>query len=244
MGDSTGSKSSKAGMQKKQGQKEADQVLADLNYETVTKNGNKFVYKLDPEGNRIGQVAGPGFSGSRTVDVVRDAGYQAGLQPGGLGPSGSDLEFQQFAAITGRTPEDIKREREMVPEVYGRDPVRTLGIDKFGQPSSYVATAPTLSELGGDIKRAITGGTYGSVMRGEPAPENYQGIAAPFANLMLPGGFARTLIPNIYQESKEFLDAPVDYTTNLLDGIFNPTVTETVEMNPQMRSYLDTFNNR
>ena len=238
MGDSSGkaksSGSSKADIQKKQGQKEANEVLQDLGYKTDAQK----VF------SDTGQVAGEGWSGSRAVDAVRDAAYQVGLQPGGLGTSGSPLEVQQIAAITGRTPEEVEQERMTVSDVYGRPPVRKLGVDKFGNPSGYVASAPTLSELGGDIKRAITGGTYGSVMRGEPAPENYQGIAAPFANLMLPGGFARTLIPNIYQESKEFLDAPVDYTTNLLDGIFNPTVTETVEMNPQMRSYLDTFNNR
>lgn len=235
MGSSTGSASSSKGeMQKKQGQEEANAVLKDLGY--TIKDQNVYSDK--------GQVAGAGWSGSRAVDAVRDAGYQVGLKPGGLGTSGSPLEIQQIAAITGRTPEEVEKERMMVSEVYGRDPKLSLGIDKFGNPRGYVATAPTLSELGGDIKRAILGGTYGSVMRGEPAPENYQGIVAPLANLAMPGGFIRTMIPNIYQEGKEFVGQPVDYIKNLFSGIFSPSATNAVEMNPTMRNYLNTFNNR
>jgi hypothetical protein len=238
MGDSSGkaksSGSSKAGMQKKQGQEEANQVLQDLGYRTEGQN----VF------NDTGQVAGPGFSGSRAVDAVRDAAYRVGLQPGGLGTSGSPLEVQQIAAITGRTPEEVEQERMTVSDVYGRPPVRKLGIDKFGNPSGYVASAPTLSELGGDIKRAILGGTFGSEARGEPAPENYRGIVGPLANLALPGGILRNMFSNIYGEGKELVTGPVDYAKNLFSGIFSPSATQAVEMNPQTRAYLENFQRR
>ena len=239
MGDSSGkaksSGSSKAGMQKKQGQEEANQVLQDLGYRT--------------EGQKVfsdkGQVAGEGWSGSRTVDAVRNAAYQAGLEPGGLGKSvrgtRSPLEVRQLSAITGLPIEDVRAQAENVSEIYGRPAEVRLGIDKFGNPMAYGAAAPTLSELGGDIKRAITGGTYGSVMRGEPAPENYQGIAGPLANLILPGGMVRNMLSNIYGEGKEFVTGPIDYTKNLFSGIFSPSATQTAEMNPQTRNFLQTF---
>ena len=239
MGDSSGkaksSGSSKAGMQKKQGQEEANQVLQDLGYRT--------------EGQKVfsdkGQVAGEGWSGSRTVDAVRNAAYQAGLEPGGLGKSvrgtRSPLEVRQLSAITGLPIEDVRAQAENVSEIYGRPAEVRLGIDKFGNPMAYGAAAPTLSELGGDIKRAITGGTYGSVMRDEPAPENYQGIAGPLANLILPGGMVRNMLSNIYGEGKEFVTGPIDYTKNLFSGIFSPSATQTAEMNPQTRNFLQTF---
>ena len=239
MGDSSGkaksSGSSKAGMQKKQGQEEANQVLQDLGYRT--------------EGQKVfsdkGQVAGKGWSGSRTVDAVRDAAYQVGLEPGGLGKSvrgtRSPLEVRQLSAITGLPIEDVRAQAENVSEIYGRPAEVRLGIDKFGNPMAYGAAAPTLSELGGDIKRAITGGTYGSVMRGEPAPENNQGIAGPLANLILPGGMVRNMLSNIYGEGKEFVTGPIDYTKNLFSGIFSPSATQTAEMNPQTRNFLQTF---
>jgi hypothetical protein len=239
MGDSSGkaksSGSSKAGMQKKQGQEEANQVLQDLGYRT--------------EGQKVfsdkGQVAGKGWSGSRTVDAVRDAAYQVGLEPGGLGKSvrgtRSPLEVRQLSAITGLPIEDVRAQAENVSEIYGRPAEVRLEIDKFGNPMAYGAAAPTLSELGGDIKRAITGGTYGSVMRGEPAPENYQGIAGPLANLILPGGMVRNMLSNIYGEGKEFVTGPIDYTKNLFSGIFSPSATQTAEMNPQTRNFLQTF---
>jgi len=239
MGDSSGkaksSGSSKAGMQKKQGQEEANQVLQDLGYRT--------------EGQKVfsdkGQVAGEGWSGSRTVDAVRNAAYQVGLEPGGLGKSvrgtRSPLEVRQLSAITGLPIEDVRAQAENVSEIYGRPAEVRLGIDKFGNPMAYGAAAPTLSELGGDIKRAITGGTYGSVMRDEPAPENYQGIAGPLANLILPGGMVRNMLSNIYGEGKEFVTGPIDYTKNLFSGIFSPSATQTAEMNPQTRNFLQTF---
>lgn len=239
MGDSSGkaksSGSSKAGMQKKQGQEEANQVLQDLGYRT--EGQNVFSDK--------GQVAGKGWSGSRTVDAVRDAAYQVGLEPGGLGKSvrgtRSPLEVRQLSAITGLPIEDVRAQAENVSEIYGRPAEVRLGVDKFGNPMAYGAAAPTLSELGGDIKRAITGGTYGSVMRGEPAPENYQGIAGPLANLILPGGMVRNMLSNIYGEGKEFVTGPIDYTKNLFSGIFSPSATQTAEMNPQTRNFLQTF---
>ena len=239
MGDSSGkaksSGSSKAGMQKKQGQEEANQVLQDLGYRTEGQN----VF------SDTGQVAGKGWSGSRTVDAVRDAAYQVGLEPGGLGKSvrgtRSPLEVRQLSAITGLPIEDVRAQAENVSEIYGRPAEVRLGIDKFGNPMAYGAAAPTLSELGGDIKRAITGGTYGSVMRGEPAPENYQGIAGPLANLILPGGMVRNMLSNIYGEGKEFVTGPIDYTKNLFSGIFSPSATQTAEMNPQTRNFLQTF---
>jgi hypothetical protein len=239
MGDSSGkaksSGSSKAGMQKKQGQEEANQVLQDLGYRTEGQN----VF------SDTGQVAGKGWSGSRAVDAVRDAAYQVGLEPGGLGKSirgtRSPLEVRQLSAITGLPIEDVRAQAENVSEIYGRPAEVRLGIDKFGNPMAYGAAAPTLSELGGDIKRAITGGTYGSVMRGEPAPENYQGIAGPLANLILPGGMVRNMLSNIYGEGKEFVTGPIDYTKNLFSGIFSPSATQTAEMNPQTRNFLQTF---
>lgn len=226
MGDSTGSKSSKAGMQKKQGQKEANEVLQDLGYKT---DGQKVF-------SDTGQVAGEGWSGSRTVDAVRDAAYQVGLQPGGLGTSGSPLEVQQIAAITGRTPEEVEQERMTISDVYGRPPVRKLGVDKFGNPSGYVASAPTLSELGGDIKRAILGGTFGSEARGEPAPEGYQGIVGPLSKLAIPGSMAMNIISGLYNKGKEFVADPT--------GIFSRSVTDSVEIDPQRKAYLENFQRR
>ena len=226
MGDSTGSKSSKAGMQKKQGQKEANEVLQDLGYKT---DGQKVF-------SDTGQVAGEGWSGSRAVDAVRDAAYQVGLQPGGLGTSGSPLEVQQIAAITGRTPEEVEQERMTISDVYGRPPVRKLGVDKFGNPSGYVASAPTLSELGGDIKRAILGGTFGSEARGEPAPEGYQGIVGPLSKLAIPGSMAMNIISGLYNKGKEFVADPT--------GIFSRSVTDSVEMDPQRKAYLENFQRR
>lgn len=226
MGDSTGSKSSKAGMQKKQGQKEANEVLQDLGYKT---DGQKVF-------SDTGQVAGEGWSGSRAVDAVRDAAYQVGLQPGGLGTSGSPLEVQQIAAITGRTPEQVEQERMTISDVYGRPPVRKLGVDKFGNPSGYVASAPTLSELGGDIKRAILGGTFGSEARGEPAPEGYQGIVGPLSKLAIPGSMAMNIISGLYNKGKEFVADPT--------GIFSRSVTDSVEIDPQRKAYLENFQRR
>ena len=226
MGDSTGSKSSKAGMQKKQGQKEANEVLQDLGYKT---DGQKVF-------SDTGQVAGEGWSGSRTVDAVRDAAYQVGLQPGGLGTSGSPLEVQQIAAITGRTPEEVEQERMTISDVYGRPPVRKLGVDKFGNPSGYVASAPTLSELCGDIKRAILGGTFGSEARGEPAPEGYQGIVGPLSKLAIPGSMAMNIISGLYNKGKEFVADPT--------GIFSRSVTDSVEIDPQRKAYLENFQRR
>ena len=226
MGDSTGSKSSKAGMQKKQGQKEANEVLQDLGYKT---DGQKVF-------SDTGQVAGEGWSGSRAVDAVRDAAYQVGLQPGGLGTSGSPLEVQQIAAITGRTPEEVEQERMTISDVYGRPPVRKLGVDKFGNPSGYVASAPTLSELGGDIKRAILGGTFGSEARGEPAPEGYQGIVGPLSKLAIPGSMAMNIISGLYNKGKEFVADPT--------GIFSRSVTDSVEIDPQRKAYLENFQRR
>ena len=118
MGSSTGSQSSsKAGLQKKQGQAEANQIIEDLGKDT--KGGQQyetkgqFVYKLDKDGNRIGQVAGPGYTGgSGAVDAIRKAGYQTDLDKGGLGEPGSDLEISQLAKITGRTPDEVRQERE------------------------------------------------------------------------------------------------------------------------------------
>jgi hypothetical protein len=63
-------------------------------------------------------------------------------------------------------------------------------------------------------------------MRGEPAPENYQGIAGPLANLALPGGILRNMFSNIYGEGKEFVTGPIDYTKNLFSGIFSPSATQ------------------
>ena len=226
MGDSTGSKSSKAGMQKKQGQKEANEVLQDLGYKT---DGQKVF-------SDTGQVAGEGWSGSRAVDAVRGAAYQVGLQPGGLGTSGSPLEVQQIAAITGRTPEEVEQERMTISDVYGRPPVRKLGVDKFGNPSGYVASAPTLSELGGDIKRAILGGTFGSEARGEPAPEGYQGIVGPLSKLAIPGSMAMDIISGLYNKGKEFVADPT--------GIFSRSVTDSVEIDPQRKAYLENFQRR
>ena len=230
MGDSSGkaksSGSSKADIQKKQGQKEANQVLQDLGYKT---DGQKVF-------SDTGQVAGEGWSGSRAVDAVRDAAYQVGLQPGGLGTSGSPLEVQQIAAITGRTPEEVEQERMTISDVYGRPPVRKLGVDKFGNPSGYVASAPTLSELGGDIKRAILGGTFGSEARGEPAPEGYQGIVGPLSKLAIPGSMAMNIISGLYNKGKEFVADPT--------GIFSRSVTDSVEIDPQRKAYLENFQRR
>lgn len=230
MGDSSGkaksSGSSKADLQKKQGQKEANEVLQDLGYKT---DGQKVF-------SDTGQVAGEGWSGSRAVDAVRDAAYQVGLQPGGLGTSGSPLEVQQIAAITGRTPEQVEQERMTISDVYGRPPVRKLGVDKFGNPSGYVASAPTLSELGGDIKRAILGGTFGSEARGEPAPEGYQGIVGPLSKLAIPGSMAMNIISGLYNKGKEFVADPT--------GIFSRSVTDSVEIDPQRKAYLENFQRR
>ena len=234
MGDSSGkaksSGSSKAGMQKKQGQAEANEVLQDLGYRT--------------EGQKVfsdtGQVAGEGWSGSRTVDAVRDAAYQVGLEPGGLGKSvrgtRSPKEVRQLAAITGMPIEDVRAQAENVSEIYGRPAEVRLGVDKFGNPMAYGAAAPTLSEFGGDIYRGIVGGTYGSRLRGEEAPEGYKGIG-PLVDLMMPGGLLR----NMYQGGKEFVTGPIDYTKNLFSGIFSPSATQAVEMNPRTQAYLETF---
>ena len=247
MGSSTGSQSSsKAGLQKKQGQAEANQIIEDLGKDT--KGGQQyetkgqFVYKLDKDGNRIGQVAGPGYTGgSGAVDAIRKAGYQTDLDKGGLGEPGSDLEISQLAKITGRTPDEVRQERERVTEVYGRDPVRRLGIDRFGEPMAYGAAAPTTREFLGDLNRGIFGGTYGSRMRGEPAPEGYEGLAKPLATLAVPGGIVRNMFSNIYDEGKEFLTTPpIDYVKNL--GIFAPTETE--EMDPRRKAYLENFRRR
>ena len=226
MGDSTGSKSSKAGMQKKQGQTEANEVLQDLGYRTDKQK----VF------SDTGQVAGEGWSGSRAVDAVRDTAYKVGLQPGGLGTSGSPLEVQQIAAITGRTPEEVEQERMTISDVYGRPPVRKLGVDKFGNPSGYVASAPTLSELGGDFRRAIMGGTFGSEARGEPAPEGYRGIVGPLAKVAIPGSMAMNIISGLYNKGKELVADPT--------GIFSRSVTDSVEMDPQRKAYLENFQRR
>lgn len=247
MGSSTGSQSSsKAGLQKKQGQAEANQIIEDLGKDT--KGGQQyetkgqFVYKLDKDGNRIGQVAGPGYTGgSGAVDVIRKAGYQTDLDEGGLGEPGSILETMQLAKITGKTPEEIVKERKNITEVYGRDPVRRLGIDRFGDPMAYGAAAPTTGEFLGDLNRGIFGGTYGSRMRGEPAPEGYEGLAKPLATLAVPGGMVRNMFSNIYNEGKEFVTTPpIDYFKNL--GIFTPTETE--EMDPRRKAYLENFRRR
>ena len=234
MGSSSGkassSGSSKAGMQKKQGQAEANEVLQDLGYRT--------------EGQKVfsdtGQVAGEGWSGSRTVDAVRDAAYKVGLEPGGLGKSvrgtRSPLEVRQLAAITGMPIKDVRAQAENVSEIYGRPAEVRLGVDKFGNPMAYGASAPTLSELGGDIKRAITGGTYGSVMRGEPAPEGYQGIVGPLSKLAIPGSMAMNIISGLYNKGKEFVADPT--------GIFSRSVTDSVEMDPQRKAYLENFQRR
>jgi hypothetical protein len=88
-------------------------------------------------------------------------------------------------------------------------------------------SAPTLCELGGDIKRAISRRHVSVVMlRGEPAPENYRGIAGPLANLALPGGMVRNMLSNIYGEGKELVTGPVDYAKNLFSGIFSPSATQ------------------
>lgn len=246
MGSSSGkassSGSSKAGMQKKQGQAEANEVLQDLGYETEGQN----VYKLDAQGNRVGQVAGAGFSGSRTVDAVRDAAYQVGLEPGGLGKSvrgtRSPLEVKQLSAITGLPIEDVRAQAKNVSEIYGRPAEVRLGIDKFGNPMAYGAAAPTTGEFLGDLNRGIFGGTYGSRMRGEPAPEGYEGLAKPLATLAIPGGMVRNMFSNIYNEGKEFVTTPpIDYFKNLFSGIFSPSATQTAEMNPQTRNFLQTF---
>lgn len=244
MGSSTGSQSSsKAGLQKKQGQEEAKQVIEDLGKDT--KGGQQyetkgqFVYKLDKDGNRIGQVAGPGYTGgSGAVDAIRKAGYQTDLEKGGLGEPGSDLEINQLAKITGKTPDEVRQERERVTEVYGRDPVRRLGIDRFGDPMAYGAAAPTTREFLGDLNRGIFGGTYGSRMRDEPAPKGYEGFAKPLLDLAIPGNLIRSIGSNIYDEGKEFLTtAPIDYFKNL--GIFTPTETE--EIDPRRQAFLENF---
>ena len=244
MGSSTGSQSSsKAGLQKKQGQEEAKQVIEDLGKDT--KGGQQyetkgqFVYKLDKDGNRIGQVAGPGYTGgSGAVDAIRKAGYQTDLEKGGLGEPGSDLEINQLAKITGKTPDEVRQERERVTEVYGRDPVRRLGIDRFGDPMAYGAAAPTTREFLGDLNRGIFGGTYGSRMRDEPAPKGYEGFAKPLLDLAIPGNLIRSIGSNIYDEGKEFLTtAPVDYFKNL--GIFTPTEAE--EIDPRRQAFLENF---
>lgn len=241
MGDSSGkaksSGSSKAGMQKKQGQEEANQVLQDLGYRTEGQN----VF------SDTGQVAGKGWSGSRTVDAVRDAAYQVGLEPGGLGKSvrgtRSPLEVRQLSAITGLPIEDVRAQAENVSDIYGREAEVRLGVDKFGNPMAYGAAAPTLSELGGDIYRGIVGGTYGSRLRGEEAPEGYRGIG-PLIDLAMPGGMIRNMLSNVYGEGKEFVTGPIDYTKNLFSGIFSPSATQAVEMNPQTRAYLENFQRR
>ena len=123
-----------------------------------------------------------------------------------------------------------------ISDVYGRPPVRKLGVDKFGNPSGYVASAPTLSELGGDIKRAILGGTFGSEARGEPAPEGYQGIVGPLSKLAIPGSMAMNIISGLYNKGKEFVADPT--------GIFSRSVTDSVEIDPQRKAYLENFQRR
>lgn len=239
MGSSTGSASSSKGeMQKKQGQEEANAVLQDLGY--TTKGQNVYSDK--------GQVAGAGWSGSRAVDAVRDAGYRVGLEPGGLGEGRRGQEspktLRQLSAITGLPVEDIRSQAENISEIYGRPAEVRLSVGRDGQPSAYGATAPNFSEFVGDLNRGIFGGTYMSRMRGEPNPADYQGIVAPMANLVMPGGFLRTMIPNVYQEGKEFLSQPIDYTKNLFSGIFSPSATQAAEeVNPEVQRYLDIFQN-
>ena len=123
-----------------------------------------------------------------------------------------------------------------ISDVYGRPPVRNFGVDKFGNPSGYVASAPTLSELGGDIRRAIVGGTFGSEARGEPAPEGYQGIVGPLSKLAIPGSMAMNIISGLYNKGKEFVADPT--------GIFSRSVTDSVEMDPQRKAYLENFQRR
>lgn len=250
MGDSAGTKASKSvgggamagaadsqkNYDKELRQFKENQVLQDLGY--TTKNGNVY--------SNTGQVAGSGWSGSRAVDVVRGKGDQ--LEFGGLGEgqrgTRSPKEIRQLSTITGLPIEDIRSQAENVSEIYGRPAEVRLSVGRDGQPSAYGATAPNFSEFVGDLNRGIFGGTYMSRMRGEPNPADYQGIVAPMTNLVMPGGFLRTMIPNVYQEGKEFLSQPIDYTKNLFSGIFSPSATQAAEeVNPEVQRYLDIFQN-
>ena len=163
---------------------------------------------------RYGSIAGGGLQPqqvSRSVDVMNQLRQAQGQEPSYTARDlltdktqremqyGRQADTQKFFADLDRTGQalDAGAKIQVGPDGIPRIQYGNIGMkDDQGRTilstmlPSMSAVAPTLRELGGDIKRGIMGGTAFSRAAGLPNPEDAQGImalaskASPLLNLL------------------------------------------------------------
>jgi len=151
---------------------------------------------------RYGSIAGGGLQPqqvSRSVDVMNQLRQAQGQEPSYTARDlltdktqremqyGRQADTQKFFADLDRTGQalDAGAKIQVGPDGIPRIQYGNIGMkDDQGRTilstmlPSMSAVAPTLRELGGDIKRGIMGGTAFSRAAGLPNPEDAQGIMA------------------------------------------------------------------
>lgn len=198
---------------------------------------------------RYGSIAGGGLQPqqvSRSVDVMNQLRQAQGQEPSYTARDllidktqremqyGRQADTGKFFADLDRTGQalDAGAKIQVGPDGIPRIQYGNIGMkDDQGRTilstmlPSMSAVAPTLRELGGDIKRGIMGGTAFSRAAGLPNPEDAQGImalaskASPLLNLL-----GVDFSPETGPSTRSMAE---DYVTQT--GIFTPKVPQRTE---------------
>jgi len=177
--------------------------------------GSKPTKQKDKPGMSPGMSPGESMAKFGTVEA-------AGLQ---------QKDLDRLSAEQRRTFQDILKEKTTREMEYGRPVQIAEGVDKFGRPRAFAATAPTLSQLGGDIKRAIFGGTAFTKAAGLPDPRNYEGIlkgvgrfgispATIGVNMIKEALTSKGVLPPMREQQAPPIEAYLDATVGGKDKLF------------------------